>query len=70
MPRAGPHPEMSSPSPLWTCPECGQTFVTRNASHSCVQLTLDEFFGERGAQRELYELTSWLRDAYEVGVQS
>jgi Domain of unknown function (DUF5655) len=29
--------------------------VTRNASHSCVQLTLDEFFGDRREQRELYE---------------
>jgi hypothetical protein len=44
-----------TPRPLWTCPECAQTFVTRNASHSCVQLTLGEFFGDRRAQRQLYE---------------
>jgi hypothetical protein len=44
-----------TPRPLWTCPECAQTFVTRNASHSCVQLTLDGFFGDRRAQRQLYE---------------
>jgi hypothetical protein len=44
-----------TPLPLWTCPECAQTFVTRNASHSCVQLTLDGFFGDRRAQRQLYE---------------
>jgi Domain of unknown function (DUF5655) len=29
--------------------------VNRNASHSCVQLTLDEFFGDRSEQRQLYE---------------
>jgi hypothetical protein len=44
-----------TPLPLWTCPECAQTFVTRNASHSCVQLTLNGFFGDRRAQRQLYE---------------
>jgi hypothetical protein len=44
-----------TPRPLWTCPECAQTFVTRNASHSCVQLTLDGFFGDRRAQRQLYK---------------
>jgi hypothetical protein len=29
--------------------------VNLNASHSCVQLTLDEFFGDRREQRQLYE---------------
>jgi hypothetical protein len=42
-------------TPLWECPACGQTFVTRNASHSCVRLSLDEFFGDRLEQRRLYE---------------
>jgi hypothetical protein len=63
--------------PLWTCPECGQTFVIRNASHSCVKLTLDEFFGDRSIHQfrltnvdELDdEVASWLRDAYRVGLQ-
>jgi hypothetical protein len=40
--------------PLWTCPKCGQSFVTRNMSHSCCQLTEAEFFGGREAQRALY----------------
>jgi hypothetical protein len=44
-----------TPRPLWTCPDCAQTFVTRNASHSCVQFTLDGFFGDRRAQRQLYK---------------
>lgn len=40
--------------PLWTCPDCGQTFVTRNMWHSCCQFTEQDFFGERAAQRALY----------------
>ena len=40
--------------PLWTCPSCGQSFVTRNMSHSCCQFTEEEFFGGREAQRALY----------------
>lgn len=27
---------------LWTCPDCGQAFVTRNASHSCRRWTVEE----------------------------
>lgn len=40
--------------PLWTCPECGQSFVTRNLSHSCCRFTEDEFFAGREPQRALY----------------
>jgi len=40
--------------PLWTCPECGQSFVTRNLSHSCCRLTEEAFFGAKTAQRTLY----------------
>ncbi|HEV2818031.1 MAG TPA: DUF5655 domain-containing protein [Allosphingosinicella sp.] len=40
--------------PLWTCPSCGQSFVTRNLWHSCCQLTEEEFFGGREPQRALY----------------
>lgn len=42
------------PAPLWTCPECRQSFVTRNMAHSCRRLSEDEFFGDRVAQRALY----------------
>jgi hypothetical protein len=31
----------------WTCPECGASFATPNASHSCVRFDLDAHF--RGA---------------------
>jgi len=40
--------------PLWTCPACRQSFVTRNMSHSCCRLTEDDFFGDRARQRALY----------------
>jgi hypothetical protein len=40
--------------PLWTCPSCRQSFVTRNLSHSCCQRTEEEFFGGPDAQRALY----------------
>ena len=40
--------------PLWTCPDCGQSFVTRNMSHSCCRFTEEEFFDGRDAQRALY----------------
>jgi hypothetical protein len=46
-------PAMDRP-PLWTCPRCGQSFVTRNMSHSCCQLTEDAFFAGRAPQRALY----------------
>src|SRR5262245_49321599 len=31
-------------APLWACPVCGQTFVSRNMPHSCQVVALDEFF--------------------------
>jgi hypothetical protein len=40
--------------PLWTCPNCGQSFVTRNMSHSCCRLSEGDFFRRREAQRPLY----------------
>lgn len=46
--------EAADQRPLWTCPECGQSFVTRNMSHSCCRLTEDDFFKGREAQRDLY----------------
>jgi Domain of unknown function (DUF5655) len=42
--------------PLWTCPVCGQRYVTRNMPHSCQVVALDEFFaGAAPEQRELFE---------------
>ena len=40
--------------PLWICLDCGQSFVTRNMSHSCCRFTEEEFFRGRDAQRTLY----------------
>jgi hypothetical protein len=30
--------------PLWTCPDCGHQFVTRNIWHSCVNYPIDKHF--------------------------
>ena len=30
--------------PLWTCPDCGHQFVTRNIWHSCVNYPLERHF--------------------------
>jgi hypothetical protein len=43
--------------PLWTCPVCGQSFVTRNMPHSCQVVELERFFeGATPGLRELFEL--------------
>jgi hypothetical protein len=39
---------------LWTCPVCGQRFVSRNMPHSCQVVGLERFF--EGAAPELREL--------------
>ena len=31
--------------PIWLCPRCGARLATRNLSHSCVKVTLEELFG-------------------------
>ncbi|HEX6474005.1 MAG TPA: DUF5655 domain-containing protein [Candidatus Limnocylindria bacterium] len=41
--------------PLWTCPRCGKSYVTRNMWHSCVTVPLDSHFGGRPRSRELYD---------------
>jgi hypothetical protein len=42
--------------PLWRCPTCGQTFVSRNLPHSCDVVGLDALFaGADPALRELFE---------------
>jgi hypothetical protein len=41
---------------LWTCPRCGNAFVHRNASHSCVSVPLDSHFDGRAPHvRELFD---------------
>lgn len=41
---------------LWTCPRCGNAFVTRNQYHSCARHEVDEsFVGKPPGIRELFE---------------
>jgi hypothetical protein len=41
---------------LWPCPKCGQTFVTANVWHSCVNVPLDEHFSYKPpALRETFD---------------
>jgi hypothetical protein len=44
--------------PLWTCPECGQSFVTPRMWHSCQRFTEEDFFNGRESLRPLYD--AWL----------
>ena len=42
--------------PLWTCPRCGNQFVTANMVHSCKRHTLEEpFAGKPAAIRKLFD---------------
>ena len=42
--------------PLWTCPDCGARFVTKNMWHSCGRWTEDEHFvSVEPHLRDLYE---------------
>lgn len=42
--------------PLWTCPNCGKKFVTKNLWHSCSNYTIDDFFKRRSPHlRELFD---------------
>ena len=38
---------MSLPHRLWTCPDCGHKFVTRNLSHSCGRFLIADHFRGR-----------------------
>ena len=42
--------------PLWTCPNCGRQFVSRNKWHSCGHYEIDNHFtGKDPAIRELFD---------------
>lgn len=41
--------------PLWTCPDCGQRFVTRNSWHGCAVVPWETHFEGRPRARELWE---------------
>jgi hypothetical protein len=43
--------------PLWRCPRCGHTFVTRNLWHSCGNCTLHHHSADKPPfVRELFDL--------------
>ena len=37
---------------LWTCPNCGKQYVTRNMWHSCVVVPLESHFVSRPASSD------------------
>ena len=43
---------------LWTCPECGNRFVTSNAWHSCGMYTLEDLFAS--SEPVVLDLFEWL----------
>lgn len=60
---------MSAPPrkrPLWTCPKCGNRFVTANMWHSCTRVRLaDHFQGRARALKPAFD--RWLRAARASG---
>jgi hypothetical protein len=52
--------------PLWKCPECGHRFVTKNLSHSCVNVPIDTHFRGKPAERRT-TFNRWLQAARACG---
>jgi Domain of unknown function (DUF5655) len=49
-------PDAETHRSLWRCPNCGQTFTSRNLPHSCQVIGLDELFaGAAPVLRETFE---------------
>jgi hypothetical protein len=46
---------MAAQRPLWTCPRCGKSYVTRNIWHSCVVVPVEDHFVGRPRAKELYD---------------
>ena len=57
-------PGQRTARPLWTCPACGQAFVTRNMNHSCGSHTLEEPF--QGKPPDIRRLFDLVRQAVEA----
>jgi hypothetical protein len=49
--------------PLWRCPRCGKSYVTRNLWHSCVVIPLEALFVGRPRALELYRSVLRLLEA-------
>jgi Domain of unknown function (DUF5655) len=57
----------SASRPLWTCPKCGNTFVSRNIYHACGQYHLaDHFDGKPPIVRRTFD--AWLEAARACGL--
>ena len=52
--------------PLWKCPKCGHKFVTKNLSHSCVNVPIDAHFHGRPVERRK-TFDRWLQAARACG---
>ena len=50
---------------MWTCPVCGQSFVTRNMPHSCQVVGLDSHFADAPGLRVVFD--AYLAAARENG---
>jgi hypothetical protein len=42
-------------APLWRCPVCGQSFVSRNMPHSCQVVPLDAHFDGKPELRAVFD---------------
>jgi hypothetical protein len=51
---------------LWTCPECGAAFVTRNLSHSCVRRSVEQFFADK-PKAGVVHAKSFISEARKLG---
>jgi hypothetical protein len=52
--------------PLWKCPKCGHSFVTKNLWHSCVRVPLGAHFrGRPKARKETFD--RWIAAARDCG---
>jgi hypothetical protein len=61
-----PTTQKRKPRPLWTCPKCRHRFVTRNLSHSCVNVPLaDHFVGKDPGVRRTFN--AWRQLAKDCG---
>ena len=45
---------MEAKKPLWTCPRCGQRFVTPNMLHSCGTWTIERFLEGKGPKARAF----------------
>jgi hypothetical protein len=54
--RPADSPRPAAQRPLWTCPKCGNQFVTRNMYHSCARYELEPLFaGKAPVVRRIFE---------------